>query len=223
MGSVNTDERLSQHFDGELPAEDGEALAEELANDAALRAKLEGLSQLRKLIVAATDERGDEVDSDALWARIEAGLSSDVVDEDPMLPGALGLPAGPVQPALLGSEVEKRGAALELVPGGKKSSDAKAAPKRRNVVWIGMAASLAVAAAVLLFVFRPSSIFPTDGGTPTPMAVAPPPGSEVVEVDFGYSTGAIFSVEGGQGEHIAVVWISDEKASVDEAGDERIQ
>ena len=43
-------------------------------------------------------------------------------------------------------------------------------------------------------------------------------------MDFGYSTGAIFSVEGQEGERIAVVWISDEKPAVDDVeSEERIQ
>ncbi|MCZ7678686.1 MAG: hypothetical protein M5U28_07905 [Sandaracinaceae bacterium] len=115
--------------------------------------------------------------------------------------------------------------ALAVVQGGKRSEGKRSEPvaqppKRSNVVWIGITATLAVAAAVLLVVLRPWS---GTGETDVPLAAAPPPGSEVVEVDFGYSTGAIFSVEGQEGEHYAVVWISDEKPEVEDETEERVQ
>ncbi len=55
------------------------------------------------------------------------------------------------------------------------------------------------------------------------VAEAPPPGTEVEQVDFGYSTGAVFSVEGSEGERYAVVWISDEKPTLDQDSQERLQ
>lgn len=195
---AGSEDRLQQYFDGELTGEAAEAVRQELEESSEVRAKLEGLSHLRTMLIAAAEERGDEVDSEALFAGIAAKLAEgelaegELTDDDPMLPAA---PATP-RPA------------LGVIPGGKKTEPAPKPARKRvsNVVWIGSA--LAVAAAVLLFVMRP------DGADPNvpdvPIAAAPPPGSEVVDVDFGYSTGAVFSVEGQQGQQYAVVWISDE-------------
>lgn len=192
---AGSEDRLQQYFDGELTSEAAEAVRQELEESSEVRAKLEGLSHLRTMLVAAAEEHGDEVDSEALFAGIAAKLAESAEGEladDPMLPAA---PATP-RPA------------LGVIPGGKKAEPAPKPAKKRvsNVIWIGSA--LAVAAAVLLFVMQP------DGADPNvpdvPIAAAPPPGSEVVDVDFGYSTGAVFSVEGQQGQQYAVVWISDE-------------
>ena len=46
---------------------------------------------------------------------------------------------------------------------------------------------------------------------PPQPAPQPAPGSEVEEVDFGESTGAVFELESPQGARYAVVWISDEQ------------
>lgn len=208
MAGVGSEDRLQQYFDGELADGEAAALRAKLESDEELRAKLEGLAHLRKLMVAGAQDRGDEVDSDALFGAISARLGNAAAeDDDPMLPLDEAEPATARPP-------------LAVVPGGKKAEPAQPKAKpRRNVAWIGIAATLAVAAAVLLFVLRPFDFGTTE--PTTPMAEAPPPGSEVVEVDFGYSTGAIFSVEGQEGEHYAVVWISDEKPDLE--AEERIQ
>ncbi len=211
MAGVGSEDRLQQYFDGELADADAAELRAELESDEALRAKLEGLAHLRTLMVAAAEEQGDEVDSEALWSGITAKLGESAAGDDPMLPAEEAEPAG--RPA------------LSVVQGGKRSEGKRSEPvaqpaRRSNVVWIGITATLAVAAAVLLVVLRPWS---GTGETDVPLAAAPPPGSEIVEVDFGYSTGAIFSVEGQEGEHYAVVWISDEKPEVEDETEERVQ
>lgn len=206
MAGVGSEDRLQQYFDGELADAEASELRAELEGDEALRAKLEGLAHLRTLLVAGAEERGDEVDSEALWSGITARLGEEADDDDPMLPADEAEPIA--RPA------------LSVVRGGRQSEPVALQPKRSNAVWIGVATTLALAAAVLLVVLRPF------GGTEepdVPLAAAPPPGSEVVEVDFGYSTGAIFSVEGQEGEHYAVVWISDEKPEVDDDAQERVQ
>lgn len=81
---------------------------------------------------------------------------------------------------------------------------AKAEARRKGFrVLRGGAASvvggLLAAAAALFFVLRP-------GGAPGPEA---PRGSEIVEVDFGMNAGTHFTVEGAEGEQLAVVWIDE--------------
>ena len=217
-----SEDLLQQYFDGELTGEAAEAVRSELDESADARAKLEGLAHLRMLLARGAEERGDEIDSDALFAGITAKLASESDDGDPMLG----------DPMLGEDELdEARPAAkparpqLGVIPGGATKAEAPPVTlhkKSNNAVWIATAAVLAMAAAVLLVVLQPFG-----GGEELPrppMAAAPPPGSEVVEVDFGYSTGAIFSVEGQEGERIAVVWISDEKPAVEaDESEERIQ
>lgn len=208
------DDRLQQYFDGELGSADAHAIERELESDAELRAKLEGLAHLRTLLVSAAEEQGDQLDSGAMWAAIEGRLGGTAEGDDPMFPV---------------EEVSEPGRALGVIRGGKApETKARTEPKpqtepkpRRNVVWIGVAATLAIAAAVLLVVMKPFDFAASGGGQQ--IAEAPPPGTEVEEVDFGYNTGAVFSVEGQEGERYAVVWISDEKPVLDENGQERLQ
>ena len=86
-------------------------------------------------------------------------------------------------------------------------------------VFVPIAATLAVAAAALLvFQGRDDRLTQVAGierhaptiAAPTLTTVDAPPGTEVVEVDFGSNTGTVFAVEGESGEPIAVVWINDE-------------
>ena len=85
--------------------------------------------------------------------------------------------------------------ALRVVPGG-----------RERRVWGGVATGFAAAAAIFLAVMA----WPESHLDPVPIAR----GSEVLEADFGSSTGTIFEVEGGAGETLAVVWIDDEEVGL---------
>ncbi len=188
MTEPNLDETLQRYFDGDLPPAEADALRARLDGDAELRAKLAGLEQLRTLLRAAlAPEHVEAPDAEAMFAKIQASIT-----EAPA--AAAASPPG-----------------LRVLPGGKQDeASAPAAPASRVPVWLGLAAiGLAAAAALYLFVLRPSETATTEGPV-TPIAAAPPPGSEIEAVDFGHSTGAIFQVE-DQGAAYAVVWISDEK------------
>lgn len=237
MTAPNRDDQLQQYFDGELPPDEADALERQLEagdDDAAeLRAKLEGLSHLHTLVEAHADALASELDSEALFSAIRAKIDAGVEDDAPMFPGEM-LP-GEALPAA----AEER-PALRVLDGGagaeKKQAPAEAPAEdtsdRGNVIWISFGV-VAAAAAVLFFVLRGGGspgVDPTVEPAPeAPLAQAdPPPGSEIEEVDFGYSTGAIFTVEGSEGEQYAVVWISDEKIDTDPAAlppepEERIQ
>lgn len=192
MPAVNAEDRLQKYFDGELSGDEAEAVRRELEADADLRAKLDGLAHLRDMVRVHARAEEADVDSEAMWKAIEARMGEDIVDDEPMFPTAV----RPERPA------------LEAVKGGQKAE-----PKRARV-WLGIVGTItAAAAAVLLYVQ------PWNTGT---QIVTPPPGSEIEEVDFGYSTGAVFSVEGQEGARYAVVWISDEKPETETTG-ERIQ
>lgn len=230
QGLGRRDDRLQQYFDGELTAEEIEAFRAEL--DGELRAKLEGLEHLRTLLRAGAEEAATDLDSEALFASIEAKLAEDHEDdEDPMFPEALREEEGPGSQAPASTAERPK---LEVVSGGKTKETGSSSPSgggvSRRALWFGVTTTLAAAAAILFWVTRPSDTVPGGGQRDTPgdpgPAVAeadPPPGSEIEEVDFGYSTGAVFSVEGDGGEQYAVVWISDQKVALDEEAEERIQ
>ncbi|HJL18187.1 MAG TPA: hypothetical protein RMH99_21160 [Sandaracinaceae bacterium LLY-WYZ-13_1] len=227
MTAPNPDDRLQQYFDGELAGEDAEVLRRELETDEALRAELDGLEQLATLLRASADARAHEVDGDALFAAIEAKLEVE---------GEAGDDDDPLFPTEAPAEVRERRPKLSVVAGGRAEAEAAAPPARDEKTphdgpgtgtWIGIAATAIAAAAALVFwLTRPSDRVdePGDRGAPTVAEHEPPPGSEVEDVDFGYNTGAVFSVEGDEGEQYAVVWISDEKVSDEgERTEERIQ
>lgn len=123
---------------------------------------------------------------------------------------------------LLSEIVDERGAALSAeesdalfgrieaaidAPGAIEAEPAsldEARERRKSFrVLRGGAASvfggLLAAAAALFFVLRP-------GVSPSPDV---PRGSEIVEVDFGMNAGTHFSVEGEEGERLAVIWIDE--------------
>lgn len=71
-----------------------------------------------------------------------------------------------------------------------------------------MATGLAAAAAILLAVLAwPGEQSPTEMAGVTR-------GSEVLKVDFGEYAGTVFMVEGGAGQPLSVVWISDEEVAI---------
>lgn len=217
--SSRDDQLLSQYFDGELPAEEAAALRAQLAEDANLRAKLEGLEHLSTLLRTGAEAAADGLDDEDLFARITARAAEAEVDDDPMFPSEV------PEDEPLAPMVEAPRPGLRVVPGGKATDreiPAQVVPPRRTGLWVIAGTALAAAAALLFFVFRGPFTGDSTGTGGDDIAFAtPPPGSEVEEVDFGYSTGAIFSVEGREGEHYAVVWISDEK--IEPEGEERLQ
>jgi len=201
MTAPDRENTLQQYFDGELPQEEADALRAELEDDAELRAKLEGLEQLRVLLREALAPEGvSSLDGDALFASINSKLE----DEDGESQAAESGPAS-VEPARPLREP------LRAIAGGKTEAPV---PDAGSTVWIGIVGGLlAAAAAVWFLVVRPGDPVPDPETPSAPIAehLDPERGSEIETIDFGYSTGAIFQVEGQGGASYAVIWISDEK------------
>jgi len=176
MESAKTeDETLQMFFDGELAPEEEAAVRRRLEASPEGSAQLREWEQLRVAMRSVSTDWAGQIDSDALFARIESELSTPVIPID-----------RPVQPP-----------ALREIPGS-----------RERRIWGAAAIGFAAAAAIFLAVFASWEGSP-QGGAP---AVAR--GSEVLEVDFGASTGTIFEVQGGAGESLAVVWIDDEEVGL---------
>ena len=104
------------------------------------------------------------------------------------------LEAPAARPSITTSAMPSAPPPLRVVPGG-----------RERKVWGAMAGGLAAAAAMLLAVFA----WPAE---PNRTEIAR--GSEVVQVDVGEYAGTVFMVEGGAGQPLSVVWISDEEVGV---------
>lgn len=181
-----TDEQLLLLFDGELAPEEEAAVRRRLEGSARGAADLRAWGKLRTALRSTSADWAGSLDSDALFARIEAEIA------------ASAQPAEPLQPAV-GSEasLKARPAPLRVVPG-----------RRERRIWTAVATGFAAAAAVALAVLSWPS------GPQSPQQVSAVRGSEVVKVDFGSNTGTIFEVEGGAGESLAVVWIDEEEVAI---------
>lgn len=225
------DTRLHRYFDGDLSAEEAAEVRRALDADPALRAKLDGLREVRAVVreSVAADLRAEPVPSEDLWARIEGSLDAPA---GAVGAGALDAPTA-ARAEGLDAPAKREGdrPGLRVVDGGAPRAPA-AAPsaelRRRRIAGIVVGA-LALAAAVLLIVLRPGEPDPGQGPVAEgseerplqPGEVEPAPGeqattaaeevarTEVLEVDFGDNSGAIFSVEGDDGERYAVVWLAD--------------
>jgi anti-sigma factor RsiW len=174
------DEKLQMFFDGELAPEEDAAVRRSLEGSPDGAAQLREWEQLRHAMQSVSADWAGELDSDALFARIESEISAPVV---------------PIEPSRQEPPAKQEPPALRVVPGG-----------RERRVWGGVATGFAAAAAIFLAVMA----WPESHLDPLPITR----GSEVLEADFGSSTGTIFEVEGGAGETLAVVWIDDEKVGL---------
>ena len=235
MSLADRESTLQRYFDGELPAAETIALRAELEADEELRAKLDGLEHLRTLLRAAFAPESMSVDADALFADVESGIGEDRSEgsegeesegeesEGEPSEGELAPSAVPPVPPVAVPDAEQR-SRLRVVEGGRDPAE----KKRLDRTWLGIiGGTLAAAAAIIVIFVLPRDPDPETPRDPIADNVAPEPGSEIEDVDFGYSTGAIFQVEGNEGAQYAVIWISDEKVEytieVPDDAEERIQ
>lgn len=121
MESPKTDEKLQMLFDGELAPDEEAALRRSLEDSPESMAQLREWEELREAMRTTSGEWAGAIDSDALFARIEAELEA---------------PEAPVVP------IEPEAPVLRMVPGGRE---------RRiwGVVAGGLAAAAAIFLAVM--------------------------------------------------------------------------
>ncbi|KPK14223.1 MAG: hypothetical protein AMJ62_13525 [Myxococcales bacterium SG8_38] len=180
------DEQLQLLFDGELAPEEEAVVRRRLEGSEEELAQLGQWEQLRAAMKSASAEWAGELDSDTLFARIEAEIGAPAE--------ATPLESQPPQEAVIVKPTP-----LRAVPG-----------RQERRVWAAVATGFAAAAAVLLAVVA----WPSGPSGPSVDGASAVRGSEVVEVDFGSNTGTIFEVEGGAGESLAVVWIDEEEVAI---------
>ena len=81
MESAKTDDKLQMFFDGELAPEEEAAMRRDLQSSAEGKAQLREWEQIREAMQSVSSEWADAIDSDALFARIEAEISAPEVPE----------------------------------------------------------------------------------------------------------------------------------------------
>lgn len=180
------EEQLQQYFDGELAPASAAEISRHLEHCDPCSRRHRALFVLHEAIGRAAEDSAKDVDFDALFARIEKGVQQ--------------------QPA--------PGLAERTQVWWREQLD-----QRSRVLWMPAAGAIAAAAVVLLLVVRGMPTGPEIVDTesaPAPPETAPAPtetassGSEVVDVDFGESTGTVFEVALDDGNSTPVVWINDE-------------
>ena len=197
------DTRLHRFYDGDLSPEEASEVQAALAEDETLADKLGALEELGDMLRSHAKAQSQDLDSDALFAAIEAGLDEDSAREE---------------------ETESEPAStprLRVIEGSGMDTPAPAPSRAPLYVMVAIAA-----AALLLFMREPAEDTQVAQTPVAPIAPAPeappenvvietaPSGSEVLAVDFGSNTGTSFSVEGAHGQPVAVLWISDEETTL---------
>ena len=124
MERAKTDDKLQMFFDGELSPEEEAELRQELESSPEGQEELRQWSAIREEMQAMSQQWTTEIDSDALFARIEADLEAPSADEAP----------APIP-------FERPRPELHVVPGG-----------REKRIWGGVATGFAAAAAIFLAV-----------------------------------------------------------------------
>lgn len=224
------DERLQRMMDGDLPNAEAEELRSALEQDAAATAALARHERMGHLLREAGSAWQAEVDSDGLFARIEADLEADLEAEaraeGSAEADAMAEEAGAPQGDVIGD-------VIRLDQSRKPKGKSQGGSRRRADLWMPAAGAVALAAAVLLTVFRPVSpeelgevgddatpTAPSEGAKavdatdseqpPSAQPATPTPNhSDVVQVDFGDHAGAVFDVELSGGASTPVIWINE--------------
>jgi anti-sigma factor RsiW len=181
------DDTLQRYYDGELSPVEERAVRARVESDASAQARLAELEKLSALLRTAADEMGAGLDSNALFAGIQADLKKDAQ-----------LGAGAKLRVIREEWSEhRRGAVIGLAFAG-----AVAAAALLAVLTPGPGPSDELARSAS----RPEK---TRLAEVTPPAQPRPSGSSVENVDFGENTGTVFEIE-SEGVKTAVVWIAEE-------------
>lgn len=188
------DDTLQRFYDGDLTPLEEHRVQAQIESDPSAQERLARLGQLTEVLRVGADQLAAEVDSAALFARIEARLGE---QEQVGFGARLRLVAAEwlehrraaLVPLATASAVAAATLLLVLRPSDQRGLDPGASEGDR-------APELAAEPSTAELTAAPA----------TPI----PPGSHVENVDFGSSTGTVFELE-DRGAPIAVVWITDDE------------
>lgn len=177
------DDKLQRLFDGDLTEGEEKILRRDIAKSDLEQARVDQLGRLGDLVRLAGDDVGADIDSNALFARIEEGVAADksprleLIGNQPKRQRTIGVVAVGLAMAAAVALV------FYLMPGVDPNIAANPMDDNREVL--------------------------VENDMPM-IEIHPPAGSAVEQVDFGSNTGTVFEVEGAEGQPLAVVWISEE-------------
>jgi anti-sigma factor RsiW len=178
-GEHPSQELLQRYLDGELSNADHVALSAHMAGCAGCARQHASLQRLGQWVTRSIGDEAAAVDLSRMFQNIEAGIAAERTAVDVRANGSDGQP--------------------QVVPLRKTRA-------RRFSSAAPALGALALAAAVMLMVYRPDSGpgdseegFDEAGGV-----------SEVTDIDFGANAGTVFDISLSDGSSTPVVWIDDD-------------
>ncbi len=181
------DDKLQRYFDGELTDGEATVMRRDIEASDLEQARIQQLERLGDLVRMNADDVSADIDADALFSGIEAGIAQ----EGPRLKLIEGARRKQRAGVVVGVAVAIA-AAVTLVLLLKPPADDNVARHPMDTDQERIATD--------------DDIEIEESGF---HIVHPPSGSEVVRIDFGSNTGTIFQVEGDEGQPLAVVWIDE--------------
>lgn len=179
------DDKLQRYFDGELTDGEATVMRREIEASDLEKARIRQLERLGELMQLDAEVLSEDLDSDALFASIEAGIA----EEGPrlqLIEGARRKQRAGVAVAVAVAIAAAVTLVLLLKPPADNVAERHPMDTDREEIAIEIE-------------------------DPQLHILHPPAGSEVVRIDFGSNTGTIFQVEGNHGQPLAVVWIDEEQ------------
>lgn len=178
------DDKLQRYFDGELTEGEATVMRRDIEASDLEKARIRQLERLGELMVFDAEEIASDIDSDALFASIEAGIAQ----EGPrlqLIEGARRKQQAGVAVAVAVAIAAAVALVLLLKPPATDVAETHPMDDDREIIVHHDETEMHI--------------------------VHPPAGSEVVRIDFGSNTGTIFQVEGNHGQPLAVVWIDEDQ------------
>jgi hypothetical protein len=215
--------RIHRYVDGDLSETEQAALSARAASDPTVRARIDGLLEVRGLVQEVAEEACRDLDADGLFAGVERAIAAESSGAESSGAESSGAESSGADQSTDELSVPRR-PALRVLPGGQDAgTKASDEVRRRRVIGV-VIAGLAVAAAAVIALTQlgePPEVARTEppaaGEAPAPpeeaLAEAAPARTEVLEVDFGTNAGTIFAVEGDEGDRYVVVWLEEDAAS----------
>ena len=179
------DGKLQQLFDGELTEGEERVVRRDVSKEPLEKERLARLERRGDLVRFSADDASANIDADALFAKIEAGVAADKSPRLELIKGqkkqrTMGIAVTAFAVAAAVAIAFFVGPGLVGTGGGEQARHPMDDPRE------------------VLVEHDPAVL------------VHPPSGSEVEHVDFGANTGTVFEVQGEEGQPLAVVWIAED-------------
>lgn len=178
------DETLQRLMDGDLNAREAKQARDVLARSDVDAKRYRSLERLHDLVQMSADDMVGELDADAMFRNIEAGIAKDqpgVIEQVKAWLSEFFEHRAQVWMPMAGAGVVAAAVLLTFYSPDPSGEDAQQA--------------------VTVAGGEPAAVVPTQ---------TPAPSSEIVQVDFGANTGTVFEIALAGGKSTPVVWINDD-------------